>query len=61
MKIGARTHLHPSVDLFAFNLLFAQAEWCLALNHLIQQASETEPIGRERIFLVVDDLGRHVS
>lgn len=53
--------LDAPVDLLALDLLFAGAERRLALDHLVEQAAEAEPIGREGVPLVVDHLRRHVT
>lgn len=53
--------LDPAVDLVPLDLLLARPEGRLALDHLVQETAEAEPVGRERVLLVVDDLGRHVA
>lgn len=55
------TYLDAPINLFAFHLLLAQPERRLAFDHFVQQTAEAEPVGREGVLLVVDDLGCHVT
>jgi len=53
--------LDASVDFLTFDFLLAGTERRLALNHLVQQATETKPIRREGVLLVVDHFRCHVT
>jgi len=55
------TDLNAPVHLLALDLLLAHPERRLALDHLVQQAAEAEPVRGEGVLLVVDDLGGHVA
>ena len=56
-----RDLLDPSIHLLPLDLLLALSEGCTALNHLVDEAAEAEPVWAEGVFLVVDNLGSHVA
>ena len=56
-----RNLLDPPVHLLPLDLLLTLSEGGAPLNHLVDEAAEAEPVGAEGVFLVVDNLGRHVA
>ena len=47
---------YSPVHFFSLHLLFAGTEWGMTLDHLVDEAPQTPPIGAQCVPLIVDDL-----
>ena len=53
--------LDSPVHLLSLHLLLPLSEGSAALDHLVDEAAEAEPVRTEGVLLIVDDLRRHVA